>query len=64
MKEKIRRHLEHLEKAGVVSRRNNYQNIINSIVQVRNDLWVLIFIRQDNMLFSHQKFNETHFFWF
>ncbi|KAI0214246.1 Ras GTPase-activating-like protein IQGAP1 [Lamellibrachia satsuma] len=37
MKEKIRRHLENLEKAGVVSRSDNYQSVINSIVQdIRN----------------------------
>ena len=34
MKEKIQTSLDQLEKAGVITKRDKYQGIINSIVQV------------------------------
>ncbi len=36
MKVKIGNNLNELEKAGVVSHRDNYQALINSVVQVRH----------------------------
>ena len=37
MKLKIQTNLDQLEKGGLTSRKDNYQSIINSVVQVRTD---------------------------